>query len=567
MIGNEFRDFLQHASILSEFSRRPGLDPGLEHLAGESKLAMAILAIREAGNRIVAGRRVLHMAIDALIRSSSIDSVRVALGAGQSSMHAPQWKERHRMAEVCVLPERLPMALAAVRERAAVNVVFLVTDQTLLAQSTQFTRVFVTLGAGQSVVHAMEREVLVEILGRMPAAFAVTVFTARSERSVMRIAMAARAFHRHRLIPNQWPLRLREFDELIAHRSVTGAAFDVAVLVLEEELTVGIVIERRGFPIFFAVALRARRAELSLVIIGMARGTGFFREFREKIFAHRRMWFFGERFVRRRMAIRTIEFGVRIQQFERRRVVVERRRRGPFFGRVAFGAALRVKLLVELLFVRVLMAVDTEFFLKRCESENLFLLDQVARIAGGSHVRAGEREAGFLVLEVLLILVQAPALGDVALGTFFGEHRGRENTDVRALVAILASFLIELSPMINRTKRRLEFGDHALDLARADDVALFTANICVAAVDRVPGVERMVEFVDVFPLGFAMAGAAIIELAEAFQLGGAKDVIVGVTAQTATRQAGPFVEFHSGLHDLGLLNVALHAIDFGVFAA
>ena len=55
------------------------------------------------------------------------------------------------------------------------DVVFLMTNQTLIAQSTQFATVLMAFRTRQSIVHTVQHEIAMEIFGDAPAPLGVTL--------------------------------------------------------------------------------------------------------------------------------------------------------------------------------------------------------------------------------------------------------------------------------------------------------------------------------------------------------------------------------------------------------
>ncbi len=132
---------------------------------------------------------------------------------------------------------------------------------------------------------------------------------------------------------------------------------------------------------------------------------------------------------------------MRVPQLESRLIMIKRPELVEALRRVAFGAALIREFVMELVFVLVGVAIDTEFLIRRREFKNLFLLNQMTIIAGDPGVFSIQWESGLGVIKVFGLLVKLPTLGHVAFGAFLGEKLLRKNTDVRAPVAVFASFL------------------------------------------------------------------------------------------------------------------------------
>ena len=99
-----------------------------------------------AGERIV---KITQVATVTVARLSFISALIMALHTIERAMHAAEREKRHRVLEEADFPELLAMALLAIRQSSAVDVILRVTSQAVLAEAREFAAVFVTLDAIQ----------------------------------------------------------------------------------------------------------------------------------------------------------------------------------------------------------------------------------------------------------------------------------------------------------------------------------------------------------------------------------------------------------------------------------
>ena len=121
------------------------------------------------------------MAVDTLTGGAAVHSVAMAVAAVQSAMSAAQREETQRVLKICLLPKLLQMAGPALGQGAAMDVVFLMAYDTLLAQAAQSAILFMALGARQGIMHAVQCEVAMEVLGVAPAALVMAFLATGAE--------------------------------------------------------------------------------------------------------------------------------------------------------------------------------------------------------------------------------------------------------------------------------------------------------------------------------------------------------------------------------------------------
>ena len=127
-----------------------GISADLWVLIFETELVVAVRAIRHARRmRERRPRRIARMAGIAVARFAFVSAGRVAFHTIERAMHAAEREKRHRVLEEADFPELLAMALLAIRQSSAVDVILRVTSQAVLAEAREFAAVFVTLDAIQ----------------------------------------------------------------------------------------------------------------------------------------------------------------------------------------------------------------------------------------------------------------------------------------------------------------------------------------------------------------------------------------------------------------------------------
>jgi hypothetical protein len=155
------------------------------------------------------------------------------------------------MVEERVFPEVLTMAVTAVRQHAAVNVIFLMALITVLRLSGKLTPVPMALVAIHCEVNAFKREAAMEISRHFPAFFDVAVRTAIAKFTFVYILMAAATFARHWLVPNRSNRAFTLLNRMSRDGLVAFSTLHVDVFMSKFEITLFIVIERRRLPFCF----------------------------------------------------------------------------------------------------------------------------------------------------------------------------------------------------------------------------------------------------------------------------------------------------------------------------
>lgn len=96
---------------------------------------------------------------------------RVADGAIERTMSPSEREHRKRMFKARNLPKLLAMAILTTRQSAIVHVIFLMTSETLLRKTGEFTAIAMALGTIERKVNAGQRETLVKVARDLPAPF------------------------------------------------------------------------------------------------------------------------------------------------------------------------------------------------------------------------------------------------------------------------------------------------------------------------------------------------------------------------------------------------------------
>ena len=121
----------------------------------------------------------------------------------------------------------------------------------------EFAPVAVTIVATDRKMHAGQSEVFVEVLGHLPAAFAVARGALRAETPLVRIFVARGTIGRCAAVTNHCDRAAKVDAELFRHRLVAIRARNRGVFVFEYVLRILGVIEFFDFPRSLAVALGA----------------------------------------------------------------------------------------------------------------------------------------------------------------------------------------------------------------------------------------------------------------------------------------------------------------------
>lgn len=136
-----------------------------------------------------------------------------------------------------------------------VHVIFLVTEDALLACTSKMPIVHVAFGAGNRVMHAAQSEVFVEVIDLSPTIFVMAIGTTYSERSVVSVFVAFGAGGGNRGIANHGIRFVLESHHLTTDRLVAIFALRLFVLTFERKHAVDLVIKLGCLPAFFQMAL------------------------------------------------------------------------------------------------------------------------------------------------------------------------------------------------------------------------------------------------------------------------------------------------------------------------
>lgn len=145
------------------------------------------------------------------VGSALVHPARMAVHTIKSAVDSPQWEATQRVSELTIFPKTLPMTLTAIRKCAIVNIIFLMAEQTLIAQATEFApfhpMAFSTL---KGVVNSVQSVIPMEVLDNSPIIFPMTTFTLLAHFTFVLIVfgMTSNALSVHGLKPHHPALLL-----------------------------------------------------------------------------------------------------------------------------------------------------------------------------------------------------------------------------------------------------------------------------------------------------------------------------------------------------------------------
>lgn len=316
------------------------------------------------------GSVVFQMTGHALGTQALIHALPMTSDAIKGAMNPQERKARHGVLEFRNLPEMLSVALLASQLSSAMDIILLMTGETLLTCSSQLSSILVAFSALQGVVNTRKREVFVEVTGELPPFFRMAFFALLGEAPFVGILVAFGATHPQGLEVNQC-----SFSAFVVHRLasrfVALTALEFQMLELQRETTL-IVIKLRRLPSFVTMALIAAGPQLTGMVILMAihatNAHGFEVSDRlgDPLHEHG--------LVRRLVAFFTLERGMLVQQRKTTLFDMIELRRLPDRFRVALSAAR-----TQLSRVHVLVTSQTGFLLEigvlklsELETVNLF---------------------------------------------------------------------------------------------------------------------------------------------------------------------------------------------------
>ena len=151
----------------------------------------------------------------------------------------------------------------------------------------------------------------------------------------------------------------------------------------------------------------------------------------------------------------------------------------------------------------VLVAINAKLLVDMGKFINRLLAHLVALSALQLNVLAREFEAGFVMIKSFAVFGCEPTVGDVTLGALFLQEFWAKHANVRALVAILASFRLKLGPIVNSLFQRWL----PLDVG----VAVFTGDFEMSPIYEVSGLLSVVKIMGRLPRFLVVATQTVIE--------------------------------------------------------
>ena len=162
------------------------------------------------------------------------------------------------MLEGCGCEKGLTVTFFAVREGAAVNVVFLVTDHALLTYPTEVTVVAMAFGAAEQEVNALQPEIAVVITGAIPVSLVVAVRAFLAKAAIVRVLVAGFAVLARYAINDELVFGAAWWRfKVIAGLCMTFCTLNFVVLAFELEVGNRVIKEEFVIPDLGAVAVRA----------------------------------------------------------------------------------------------------------------------------------------------------------------------------------------------------------------------------------------------------------------------------------------------------------------------
>ena len=121
------------------------------------------------------GRIIIEMAWNTAGTKAFVKSIRMTLITVNSSMSATQWKFCKRVFELTYFPKMLSVTGFAIWQYSTMDIIFLMTDQTLLRESWELFFLLVAFGTLKHIVNSGQWEVLVKFFCAFPVFFGMTL--------------------------------------------------------------------------------------------------------------------------------------------------------------------------------------------------------------------------------------------------------------------------------------------------------------------------------------------------------------------------------------------------------